>query len=470
MTHSVGKDANHYARTSFWLESAGDDLAPRTPLTGEESCDVAILGGGFSGLWTAYFLLRQQPGLDVVVVEREICGYGASGRNGGWCSPRFPVDTHAMIARFGVQTARATLLALEAMVEEVGRVCAEAGIDADYRTTGLLGLARSAAEMAVLQGTQKTYEALGMGGDNRLIGAEESFDLVHATKLLGGLQTKAGAAVHPGKLVRGLARAVEKLGGRIYEQSEVTELRRGAEAAIATADGARLAARKTIVLAGEAYLTRLPGYRRALLPMSSMIVLSEPLPAETWREIGWSGGECLSSQVQTKNYLTKTPDGRILYGSRGARYQFGSALSDAVIADEEVFAWMRSCVIDWWPVLEAARFSHAWGGYLGVPRDWLPSVDFDPARKLAHLFGYTGRGVSTSALSAKLLAGLILGKPTGLEALPLHRAKAPSWEPEPLRWLAIRYVQNAFARIDDADQSGRRRPFDAKLAKLIGGQ
>lgn len=465
----MARDSVNYAKTSYWLESAGDDLTPRPALSGEETCDVAILGGGFSGLWTAYFLLRQQPGLDVVVVERDICGYGASGRNGGWCSPRFPVDAHAMIARFGVQAARATLLALEAMMNEIGDLCAEAGIEAEYRRTGLLSLARTPAEMKSLEGAQATYEALGMGTDNRLIGAAEAFERVHATRLAGGLATKAGASVHPGKLVRGLARAVERLGGRIYEKSEVTEMRQGDKAMIAT-EAARLSARKTLVLAGEAYLSRLPGYKRALLPMSSMIVLTEPLPPEIWTEIGWDGGESLSSQVQTKNYLTKTPDGRILYGSRGARYQFGSSLGDAVIADEKVFAWMRSCVTDWWPVLEKARFTHAWGGYLGVPRDWLPSVDFDPARKLAHLYGYTGRGVSTTALCAKLAAGLILGKQTGLESLPMRRPRPPSWEPEPLRWLAVRYVQNAFERIDEADQAGRRRPLDAGLAKLIGGQ
>lgn len=461
-----GDFVTDYARTSFWLETAGDDLTPRPPVTADESADVVILGGGFSGLWTAFFLLRQEPGLDVVVIEREICGYGASGRNGGWCSPRFPVDAHALIRRVGVQAARDTMLALEAMVEEVGRHCEEAGIDAEYRHTGLLSLARSPGELDTLKGALKTYQALGMGAGNKLLGAEETYGRVHATKIAGGLATKAGATVHPGKLVRGLARAVERMGGRIYEQSEVVALEDGA----VRTDAARVTARKAVILAAEAYLSRLPGHRRTVLPMSSMIVLSEPLSDDTWREIGWSGGESLSSQVHTKNYLTKTSDGRLLYGSRGARYQFGSRLDERAIHDEEIFAWMRGCVADWWPVLEKVRFTHQWGGFLGVPRDWMPSVDFSPSLKLGHLYGYTGRGVTTSALSAKLLAGLVLGRRTGLEKLPLHRSGAPKWEPEPFRWLAIRYVQAAFSRIDEADREGRRPPLDARFAEKMGGQ
>jgi glycine/D-amino acid oxidase-like deaminating enzyme len=454
---------------SFWLETSGDDLTPRPRLLRDESCDIAIFGGGFSALWTAYFLLKQAPQLSIVIVEREICGFGASGRNGGWLSPRFSVDTHAMIRRFGVQTAREALLAMQDIIAEVGRVCDEEGIDAQYRVTGLLGLARGLAQMPALVAAQKTYERIGLGASNRLLSADEAREQVHATGISGGLRTDAGAAVHPGRLVRGLARTVERLGARIYEKTAALRIQSGVQAGIET-EGGFLSARKGVIVAGEAYITGLPQYRRSLIPMTSMIVMSEPLTAAQWKAVGWEKGQNLSSQAHTKNYLTKTTDGRILYGSRGARYQYGSRISEEAVRDEAVFEWMRGCVREWWPALSDLRFSHSWGGHLGVPRDWLSSVHFDADAKLGQLFGYTGRGVASSALSAKLLAGLITDKETGLEQLPLNRQRTPLWEPEPFRWIGIRYVQSAFERMDAAESAGRKEPIDAGLAKALGDQ
>lgn len=453
----------------FWLANSGDELTPRAPLAGDVEVDVAILGGGFSGLWTAYHLLRKEPSLEVLIVEREICGYGASGRNGGWCSPRFPVDPGALVKRFGAARARETILAQQAIVEDIGRTLEEEAIEAEFRTTGLLSLARSDEQLSGLAATLAIYESLGLGSGNRLLGAAEARERVRATNIHGALQSRHGANIHPGKLVRGLARTVEKLGAVICEGSEAIKIRPAPDAAIVTRTGT-VRARKAVVAANEAYRTGLPGYRRTLLPMSSMIVLTEPLSESQWADIGWQGGESVSSQVHTKNYLTRTGDGRILYGSRGASYLFGSAMPENAIRDEPVFEWMRSCVREWWPQLADLSFTHAWGGYLGVPRDWLPTVGFDRDSRIATLHGYTGRGVSTSALCARLLAGLIGGWTTGLETLPVHRPRAPRWEIEPFRWIGVRYVQNAFARIDEAESAQRRRPLDARFAEYLGEQ
>jgi Glycine/D-amino acid oxidases (deaminating) len=453
----------------FWLSDSGDDLTPRAPLSADVEVDVAILGGGFSGLWTAYHLLRNEPSLEVLIVEREICGYGASGRNGGWCSPRFPVDPGALVKRFGAERARETILAQQQIVDEIGRTLDEEGIDADFRATGLLSLARSEEQLIGLAATLATYQSLGLQDGNRLLGQSETRERINVTRLHGALQSRHGANVHPGKLVRGLARTVEKLGAVICEGSEATAVRPAPDAAILTRGGT-VRARKAVVVACEAYRTTLPGHRRSLLPMSSMIVLSEPLTSSQWADIGWHGGESVSSQVHTKNYLTRTCDGRILYGSRGASYLFGSAMPENAIRDEPVFEWMRGCVREWWPQLADLSFTHAWGGYLGVPRDWLPTVNFDKTSRVATLYGYTGRGVSTSALCAKLLSGLIGGWATGLESLPVHRPRAPRWEVEPFRWMGVRYVQNAFARIDEAESAQRKRPFDARFAEYLGDQ
>jgi len=454
---------------SFWLESCGEDLSYRAELEGDRKVDVAILGGGFTGLWTAYFLHQCDPSLSIAIVEREFVGFGASGRNGGWCSPRFPVDAHALLARFGRDAARATILALEQMVIEIGAICEREGIDAHYRQTGLLSLARSPQQMAKLAASMATFAKLGLDGDKCLLSADAARDKVHATHVHGGMASAAGATIHPGRLVRGLARAVERRGVTIYERTPVTAIRHGADAGLVTPRG-RLSARLAVVAAGESYLTEMPHMRRAVLPMSSVIVLTEPLSESLWAQIGWRDGECLSSLVHTKNYLTKTQDGRILYGSRGAPYQYGSAMPESVVNNPDLFAQMHEELHEWWPALASVRFTHGWGGFLGVPRDWLPAVAFDPATRKATCSGFTGRGVSTTALSAKLLAECITGQTSALADLPMHRPAAPLWEVEPLRWLGVRYVQNAFARMDAADRDGRAAPFDSALAERLGEQ
>ncbi|EQB32183.1 NAD(P)/FAD-dependent oxidoreductase [Sphingobium ummariense] len=467
MSDVRGVDA--YRQTSFWLETAADDLTPRPSVSGDVTVDVAILGGGFSGLWTAYHLLRDDPSLDVAIVEREIAGYGASGRNGGWCSPRFPVDPGPLTRTFGVEQARRTILALQASVEEIGAFTAREGVDAHYVAGGLLSVAIGEHQLPALRSTFDIYERLGLGEGNRLLDACEARTRVAAKGIVGALRTEAGASVHPGNLVRGLARAVERLGGTIYEQTAVEGVESAQSPRLVTATGT-VHARKALVVAAEAYLPGLPSFRRHVLPMSSMIVLTNPLPADVWAEIGWAGHESLSSQSHLKNYLTRTADGRILYGSRGALYTYGSTTPDVTQQSARFYGWMRDSLCAWFPAVTRVGFSHQWGGYLGVPRDWMPTVSFDPTARIGQLHGYTGRGVSTSHLSGKLLAGLITGRETGLEGLPLHRTRTRRWEPEPLRWLGVRYVQSAFGRIDRAEQEGRRAPWDAGLATYLGEQ
>lgn len=461
----IGAEASR--SSNFWLETCGDDMSLRPALSGDVTVDVAILGGGFSGLWTAYHLLRGDPSLEIAIVERAFCGFGASGRNGGWCSPRFPVDVGALVKRVGPQRARDTIGAQKQAVRDIGQLCEEEGIDAHYRANGLLSVARGEAQLADLKATFRTYERLGLSQDNRLLDADETFERVHISKLTGGMETRAGASIHPGRLVRGLARAVERRGATIYEGSPAVRIAPGGRPAIVTETGT-VRARRAVVAAAEAYLTGLPAFHRALMPMSSMIVMSSPLSEAQWREIGWAGGESLSSQAHTKDYLTRTQDGRILYGSRGAPYLYGSRMPEAALCDEETFAWMRDTVREWWPVLRDVDFPHQWGGFLGVPRDWMPTVSFDPSAGLGQLHGYAGRGVTTSFLSARLLAGLIGGWATGLEDLPLHRQHTPRWEIEPFRWMGVRYVQNAFARIDDANHASAPKPWDASFARYLG--
>lgn len=456
-----------YEDLSFWLEDAGDALTPRPALQRSGEVDVAILGGGYSGLWTAYYLLRADPGLRVAVVEREIAGYGASGRNGGWCSPRFPVSAGTMIRRYGVEAARAVPVALQSAVDEIREVCERESIDACFRACGTLTVARGAHQVPALKSALAAYEKLGLAERYQYLSPEEVAARVRVTDVHAGLYTPDGASLHPGRLVRGLARAVEAHGGVIYEQTQVTEFHGGARPRLVTEAG-ELVATKAIVLAGEAYLTRLRKLHRALLPVYSLICLTEPLTASQWREIGWEQGENLSSTRNTVVYLTKTPDGRILFGSRGAPYAYGSRISDAQDRHAQTIALIHKSVLEWLPSLAGIRFTHAWGGPVGMPMDWTPAVRFNRATKIGFAGGYTGQGVSTSNLAGQMLAGMIAARATGFDALPFAQRRSPNWIPEPLRWLVVRYMQGAFQRIDEAAEAGKPRPADASIAEYLG--
>jgi glycine/D-amino acid oxidase-like deaminating enzyme len=455
-----------YTKYSFWLETAGEALTPRAPLTRSSEVDVAILGGGYSGLWTAYYLLRANPGLRVAIVEKEIVGFGASGRNGGWCSSKFPVTPGMLSRRFGREAARALMLAMCATVDEVVRVCAEEGIDAHFRKGGMLSLARGAHQLPMLRAAFDSYEAIGLKDHARLLSTEEAAERVKVTNVHGALFTPHNASVHPGRLVRGLARAVERRGGVIYEQTEVTSFEGGAPRLL-TPNG-ELRAKIALVLAGEAYLTRLRKLHRALMPMYSLIALTEPLTGEQWSQIGWQNGESISSQRNTVDYLTKTADGRILFGSRGAPYLFGSKITDEQDRHAETHARIQRLLVEWFPMLERIKFTHFWGGPVGMPRDWMPTASFDPKTRIATARGYTGQGVSTTNLAGRVLADLIMGKQSDLTALPIAQRCSPNWEPEPLRWIAVRYAQRAFLRIDEAAEQGRSRPLDAPVAEFLG--
>lgn len=459
--------SKRYQDYSFWLEDSGDPLIPRPAPQRSEEVDIAILGAGYTGLWTAYYLLRQNPGLKVAIVEREIAGYGASGRNGGWCSPRFPVSAGAMAKRWGSKSARNVLLALQSAVDEIRDVSEREGIDTCFRPAGTLTVARGAHQLPSLHAAYKSYDHLGLADRYQLLSPGQVAERIRITDIHGGLYTQDGASIHPGRLVRGLARAVERLGGTIYEQTAVTDFRIGSNASLITEAG-ELRARRAIVLAGEAYLTRLPKLHRALLPVYSLICLTEPLTATQWSEIGWQHGENLASTRNTVVYLTKTPDCRILFGSRGAPYSFASKITDASDRHPETLALIQRSLLEWFPSLAGIRFTHSWGGPVGMPIDWTPAVRFDPASRLAFAGGYTGQGVSTANLSGQMLSGLITGHRTGFEDLPFAQRRSPNWIPEPLRWLTVRYMQSGYERIDLAQEAGRPKPLDAPLIEFLG--
>lgn len=456
------------ARVSFWLETSGDDLTPRPALPGSTDADVAILGAGYSGLWTAYYLLRADPSLRVVMLEREVAGFGASGRNGAWCAPDFNISMTRLASLHGEDAARRTQAATYEAVDEVGRVCAAEGVDGGWHRGGQLIVARGPHHVPALRASLDEYRRFGFGDRYRLLDRDELAARVRIAGAVGALATPDCAVIHPGRLVRGLARRVEVMGAVIHERTAVTGFEPatgGRRARLVTAAGEVQA--DVVVLAGEAYLTQLPRLHRQLIPVYSLIVLAEPLSDAEWAEIGWANRECVASPRLSIDYLSRTEDGRILFGGRGAPYRPGSPIRDAFDRHEPTHERLRGFVRSWFPSLRDVAFTHAWGGPLGMPRDWHPTFAFDPRSGVASARGYVGHGVAASNLAGRTLAELIRGERTPRTELPLVNHRSRNWEPEPFRWIGVRYAQWALGRIDARAERTGRPPSGPSLARWM---
>jgi glycine/D-amino acid oxidase-like deaminating enzyme len=465
ITFPESSPVKDYRSYSFWLETAGD-LTPRPPLDGSADVDVAILGAGFSGLWTAYYLQQRDPSLKIALVEREIAGFGASGRNGGWCTPGFPLSGAVLEERFGHDAAHRLELGMFDAVDEVGRVVAAEGIDAQYVKSGSLKLARGKHQLPSITGYKATMDHLGLGHYFEVLGPEETAERVRVTDVVASLFTPQCAVIHPAKLVRGLAETVERRGATIYEQTPVTSFVPGPNPRLVTPRGEVRA--KAVILAGEAYLSQLPGKQRDILPLYSLIVLTEPLTEEQWATIGWRNRELIASSRYTVDYLQHTADGRIMFGGRGAPYKMNSQITDELDRHEATHQMLRDQALKWFPALEGVRFTHAWGGPLGMPRDWMPTTSWNPATGIGAVHGYTGQGVATSNLFGRIMADLVTGTDSDLTTLPTVNHRSPQWEPEPFRWLGIRYVQEGFMRLDEHTERTGQPASGRTLVERLG--
>ncbi|MGI5525587.1 NAD(P)/FAD-dependent oxidoreductase [Micromonospora sp. CA-259024] len=458
--------AGAYRDRSYWLSTLDEPLTPRPALPGDADADVVIVGAGYTGLWTAYHLARADPALRVIVLEMEIAGYGASGRNGGWCSALFPTSLTGLARRHGRDAAVAMQRALHDTVPEVARVVTAEGIDCDWADGGTVTLARSGPQLGRARAAVDEARAFGFGAEHlALLDAGEAAARCGAEGVRGGTYTPHCAAVHPAKLVRGLARAVERLGVTIHERTPVTAIRAGT--AVTAAGTVRA---PVVVRATEGYTPMLPGQRRVVAPVYSLMVATEPLPAETWARIGLGQRETFSDHRHVIIYGQRTADGRLAFGGRGAPYHFGSRVSPGHDREPRVFTALRRTLGELFPVLGPdLPVAHAWGGPLGMARDWAASVGFDRASGLAWAGGYVGDGVGSSNLAGRTLADLIRGERTELTALPWVNHRSPRWEPEPLRWLAVnaglRVMAGADATESRTDRPSRRA---AAFSRLLG--
>jgi glycine/D-amino acid oxidase-like deaminating enzyme len=465
--HDVGMPvADQYRSLSFWHDTVPGSLTPGEPLPGDIQADVAIAGAGFTGLWTAYYLHKRDPSLRIALCERQIAGFGASGRNGGWCSALFPASLTKLERMTDKAGAVAQYRAMQETVDEVGRVAEAEGIDCHWAKGGTVELARSPVQLERARQEVSEAREFGFGEDDlRLLDAAEASAMAAATHVAGGTFTPHSAAIHPARLVRGLAEVVRQSGVGVYEGTEVLALRPGS---LATTRGTVRA--RYVIRATEGYTPSLSGQRRAIAPVYSLMIATAPLPEAVWDTIGLAGRPTFGDLRHLIIYGQRTADGRLAFGGRGAPYHLGSAVRPAFDRVPAVFAGLRQTLAEMFPALADVPVTHSWGGPIGIPRDWCASVGLDARTGVGWAGGYVGDGVATTNLAGRTLADLITGADSPIVRLPWVGHRSPAWEPEPLRWLGLNAGLQAMS-LGDRSEARTGQPSRAAgfMSRFLGG-
>lgn len=438
-----------------WGEYGRQDTLPVT-------ADVVIIGGGYTGLWTALWLAELQPSTDIVVLEAEHVGFGASSRNGGWASALLPMSMGRLAGLAHGDTAAAVSAAatMRTMVQELGDKTAELGIACDYRRAGTFIAARTPVHEQ--RGREDVAHARTWGDDSmQWLPAMSAARFAAMDQLLGGTFTPHCASIHPAKLVTGLAQAAADRGIRIYERARV---RSHADGVVFTDRGSVRA--DVIVRATEGYTGSLSQHHRDFAPVYSLMLATEPLPPPVLESIALPEGITFADYRHLIIYGQRTADNRIAFGGRGAPYHFASATSPRFDQQPRVHRALHRMLVEMFPQLSDVEVSHTWGGALALPRDWTVSVGYDRSRGYAWSGGYLGDGVTMSFTGGRILAELITGKRSALSDLPWVGHASRRWEPEPLRWLGISAGLRAMSW---ADASEARCGRPSRIADVING-
>ncbi len=439
----------------------------RQALGGDLVADVAIVGAGYTGLWTAYYLLQRDPTLRIALLESEVVGFGASGRNGGWCSALLPMGLDAVANASSRDAAIRLQTAMHHTVAEVGRVVAAEGIDCDFAHGGYLNLSRSDTQLQRERAHLEHLHSYGFTDDDyRLLTQEEALQRCGATKVVGGGFTPHCAAIHPARLARGLAKTVEKLGATIYEHTPVVEVTSGA---VRTAAGTVSAA--VVVRATEAFTPALAGLGRASAPIYSLMIATEPLPDSFWQDAGLHDRATFNDGRHMIVYGQRTADNRLAFGGRGAWYHWGSRIKPEYDRNERVHGLIHETLVDLFPGVADAAITHRWGGPVSAARDWWCHASFDRSTGLASAGNYVGDGVGTTNLAGRTLADLITGTDSELVDLPWVNHRSRRWEPEPMRFIGINTMALLPIGADrHEDRSGTPSKWrEAVMDRLIGG-
>ncbi|HJX78753.1 NAD(P)/FAD-dependent oxidoreductase [Glutamicibacter sp.] len=451
-------------QVSHWWEQIGLPVAHPT-LNESLEVDVAIVGAGFTGLWTAYYLKQADPSLRIAILEQRHVGYGASGRNGGWLTNTITGGREQYLKSHGRQAATDFQLAMNQTVAEVIRICQSEQIEADILPGGEFEVACNAAQLARLREFVKN-ENSWEHTDVQLLTQDDAIARIGVEGALGAAWHPHAARIQPAKLVNGLTRVVQSLGVEIYEYTRVTEIRPHQ----LDFAGGQVAA-EFIIRATEGFTAGIKGHKRLWLPMNSSMIATEPLETSFWDEVNWSQGEVLGDFAHVYMYAQRTADDRIAIGGRGVPYKYGSRTDLDGQTPEASIKGLQEILHTLFPQTRHTSIDHAWSGVLGVPRDWAATVGLDSDSGIAWAGGYVGTGVATTNLAGRTLRDLVLGRNSDLVALPWVNHQARLWEPEPLRWIATKGLYAAYGLADrqEAKGSSHTSPI-AHIADLVTGK
>lgn len=441
---------------SFWWQSL-PPWQPLPPLAESIDVDVAIVGAGYTGLWSAYFLHKAQPNLQIAIFEAEHVGFGASGRNGGWVSSFWPTPIRSIAKKHGPEIAIDFQRYLHKLVDEFGQEISVAGIDADFDKAGTVNLARSEAQKHRLLAELDEYRSLGFTSADYDFTLELS-KLPAATNVQGGLTSPNCATIHPAKLVRGLAEKVLSQGTKIFENSRVSEMSSNQ----LKVNGKNIYA-KSILIANEGYRHEL--IPRATAPIHSLMFISDPIPKELLDELRIKPGLTFNDARNLIIYGQRTAENRIAFGGRGAPYRLGSKTGTNVEMHQPAFSYLKSALGEMFPPLVEYlnQPSHTWGGPIGVARDWQPSIWIDRKSGIISAGNYVGDGVAASYLAGQTVADLITEQKTKRISFPWVQHRSPKWEVEPARYFLINAARTAIGLSDRLEAKMGSQSMVSKL-------
>lgn len=449
----------------YWLREAlaHDQSEPCPPLRGEVGTDVAIVGGGYTGMWSAYFLTELEPAVRVVLLEQDICGGGPSGRNGGFVTGWWD-ELPGLVRLYGERGAVEACRAAARSVAGIGTWCARHGVDAWFTDGGYLMVATSGAQEGRWSAATELARRLGAGEAFADVPAAEVRARCGSPVFRSGAFMRDGATVQPARLARGLRRVLLERGVRIFEGSPVRRFRAGPPTTAETPGGVVRAERA--ILALNTWLASWKPLRRSLVTWGSYIVLSAPAP-ERLEEMGWTGGECITDARFALHYFRTTPDGRIAFGGGGGRAGIGGRVGPRLSYDVTSIRRAAEGFRRLFPTFADVPLEEAWGGPIDVSPTHLPFFGTLPAGNVHYGVGYSGNGVAPSHLGGRILAGLALGREDEFTRLPMVNAEPRAFPPEPLRSLGAFLVREAVVRKERAEDEGRRAdPFTRFLARL----
>jgi glycine/D-amino acid oxidase-like deaminating enzyme len=449
------------AERGWWLREAlaAENAAPCPPLARDAEADVVIVGGGYTGLWTAYFLKELRPELGIAMLEQDICGGGPSGRNGGFASGWWD-ELDGLVKLYGAEAAVNVCREISSSIDAIGRFCERNRIDAWFRPSGYVFAATGPRHELVCEHMVRAAREAGAPEEMTALTSEQVRQRCASPAFRGGAFMRDGASVQPAILARGLRRVVIERGVTIHEGTAVTHLASGPAAV--TAHGTVRA--KHAVLAVNAWATAWPRLNRRVAAWSSYIVLTAPAP-DRIAAIAWTGGELISDLRQSLRYFRTTPDGRIAFGGGGGRAS--ARIGDSFTHDRRAVAEAAQGFRRFFPSFADVPLEDAWGGPIDVSPTHLPSFGTLEPGNVHYALGYTGNGVAPSHLAGRVLADLATGAGTDLTRLPMVNAKPRTFPPEPLRSLGAAAVRRAIIAYDTAEEEGRRpHPLASVVAHL----